>query len=716
MKQKKRRVQMKKHSILIAILVFVAFSFGGFAVQSGYDFFQKALAKERAEGNIEEAIALYQKVIEESKDKALAAKAQLRIGYCYEKLGLSEAQKAFQKVIDNYPAQTEAVKTAKEKLAVLIKAKSVVEKEDMNFEIRPVWQKPKWDIIGAPSPDGKYLSYVDWDTGDLAYREISTEKTHRLTDKAREEESQECAYDSKWSPDSKQIAYCWENDQEEYVDLRVIGTDSKEPRILHRVDYNNSWVEPGDWTPDGKHILIRLSEDKFKFGFLSVADGSLCIIREIASLEQYSQPGLSLVSPDGEYIAYDFQQNADTPNHDIFLLSVDGTSNVPLAPHPSHDFLLGWAPDGRRVVFASDRAGTVDLWHILIEAGKQKGDPVLLRRNIGSINPLGLTQDGSFYFNTGKSNVPFDIYTAAIDSGTGEVLSSPKKLPLTYEGNNTFPAWSPDGKHLAYISRFDSLSRGTLCIYSVETGKIHVIPYKHPVGRPRWFPGGQNIIVRVSRKGIYKVNVRTEDFSALIERKEELPVGSPSISPDNRSIFYVRFDREKKVTHVMARDLQTGEERELYSIPLYEHSMVLSPDGKQLALMCSENPYENKEKKHMLKIIPVDGGAVKEVHSFIQIGSWGLVDVAWSSDGQYVFFSKLSSIQSEERQLDWDLWKVAVEGGQAEKMELMMHRFRSLSVHPDGQQIAFASHSLGVKPAPEVWIMENFLPEIDKKK
>ena len=311
-------------------------------------------------------------------------------------MGLNEAQKAFQKVIDNYPRQTEAVMTAKEKLANLIKARSIAKKGDNDFKIEVVWPKPKWDIEGAASPDGKYLSFVDWDTGDLAYREMATGKTERLADKGREEGRQESALKSCWSPDSKQIAYCRENDQEEYVDLRVIGIDSKEPRILHRVGYHDAWVEPGDWTPDGKYILTRLVEEKFKFGLLSVAEGSLHIIKEIEILKPHNFPKGGLFSPDGQYIAYDSQQNADTPNHDIFLLSIDGTRNVALAPHPSHDFLLGWAPDGKRIIFASDRAGTVDLWIILAEGGKPKGDPVLLRRNIGSIKPLGLTRDGSF--------------------------------------------------------------------------------------------------------------------------------------------------------------------------------------------------------------------------------------------------------------------------------------------------------------------------------
>jgi len=66
---------MKKQGAFFSVLILLFFSFGTFALQNGYDLFQKALAKERAEGNIKEAIALYEKVIAEAKDEALAAKA-----------------------------------------------------------------------------------------------------------------------------------------------------------------------------------------------------------------------------------------------------------------------------------------------------------------------------------------------------------------------------------------------------------------------------------------------------------------------------------------------------------------------------------------------------------------------------------------------------------------------------------------------------------------
>jgi hypothetical protein len=60
--------------------------------------FERALALEEVQGKVTEAIAVYQQVVVESKDKTLAARAQLRIGLCYERLGLEKAREAFESI------------------------------------------------------------------------------------------------------------------------------------------------------------------------------------------------------------------------------------------------------------------------------------------------------------------------------------------------------------------------------------------------------------------------------------------------------------------------------------------------------------------------------------------------------------------------------------------------------------------------------------------
>ncbi|MCK7478332.1 MAG: tetratricopeptide repeat protein [Candidatus Moduliflexus flocculans] len=62
------------------------------------------LYEEEVGGDLQKAIAIYQDLLKRFPgSREVAAKAQLHIGLCYEKLGTREAEKAFQRVIDNYP-------------------------------------------------------------------------------------------------------------------------------------------------------------------------------------------------------------------------------------------------------------------------------------------------------------------------------------------------------------------------------------------------------------------------------------------------------------------------------------------------------------------------------------------------------------------------------------------------------------------------------------
>lgn len=84
----------------------------------------------------------------------------------------------------------------------------------------------------------------------------------------------------------------------------------------------------------------------------------------------------------------------------------------------------------------------------------------------------------------------------------------------------------------------------------------------------------------------------------------------------------------------------------------------------------------------------------------------------WSADGRYIYFSKLQKSPGGMMAM-MDLYRISVDGGEAQKIDLSMGRFRHFSVHPDGQHITFSS--MGANPEQsQVWVMENFLP-VEKK-
>ena len=156
---------------------------------------------------------------------------------------LKEAQKAYQKVVTSYPEQTETVKLANEKLSLLQRAEASAAKEDKELSIRRLKELSGMGVLGTVSPDGKYLLYAEDGSLDLAVYEIGTENRRFLV-----KGDIECdAYDSRWSPDGKLVAYTWYHDNGQ-IDLRIIGLDGTEPRIFYS-NVRVTWIDLEDLVP-----------------------------------------------------------------------------------------------------------------------------------------------------------------------------------------------------------------------------------------------------------------------------------------------------------------------------------------------------------------------------------------------------------------------------------------------------------------------------------
>ena len=614
--------------------------------------------------------------------------------------------------LDSYPEQVEAVTMADERLSLLLGTEAVIGKEDKEFNIRRVWAGTDVDFYGAPSPDGRYLSYVNWEAGDsgnndLAIYELATGKKRRLTDKASWYESDEYQFAlySVWSPDGKQIAYQWWSN---LIELWVIGLDDSKPRILYSAE-ETEWARPYDWTPDGRQTLACLAgkDGKNKIVLVSVADGS---VRVLKTLDKYYGPKLPSwytpenmnFSPDGRYIVYDFPQKEDS--HDISLMSTDGSSEIPLVEHPAHDYVLGWAPDGKNILFASDRTGTRDVWVIQIADGELQREPELVKSDIGRFQPMGFTRDGSFYYGSGGGRAS-DVYIAELDPETGEILVPPKKVVKRFEGHSGAPDYSPDGKYLAYTARrvtsaLISAPPQVLCIHSLETGEEReLFPKLESIAEPRWSPDCSSIVVggrdynsNNNIWGIYQIDTQTGVVTLLVPPPEDGELNTHEWFPDGKALLYGRTDSKANIYRILARNLESGTEKELYRADGRRFLLSCSPDGKWLAFI-------NKQEKGTLRIMPAAGGEPRELYRCEQ-GDDNLTTLKWTPDGKYVLFV----ISGQDKD---GLWRIPIAGGEPQKLGLEMEKIIDLSIHRDGQYIAFSAST--TRPA-EIWVMENFLP------
>src|SRR4030042_3582896 len=236
--------------ILVAALIVAANNPS--MAQTPEQLYQKGLMKEEGEGILKDAIDLYSQVADNSNaDQSLRAKALLHIGMCYEKLGTKEAVKAYQRLVNNFPAQKSEVSVAMERLSRLTTKESPSE-----ITIRQVWTGREADGFGSVSADGEYLSFTDWETGNLAVRNLKTGENKQVTHDATWRDSTQYAEYSLISPDGNQFVYTWYY-KDLYYELRLIKSGDQKPLTLYSCKNFDEYIIPGVWFSEGNRIIAQ---------------------------------------------------------------------------------------------------------------------------------------------------------------------------------------------------------------------------------------------------------------------------------------------------------------------------------------------------------------------------------------------------------------------------------------------------------------------------
>jgi Tol biopolymer transport system component len=127
--------------------------------------------------------------------------------------------------------------------------------------------------------------------------------------------------------------------------------------------------------------------------------------------------------------------------------------------------------------------------------------------------------------------------------------------------------------------------------------------------------------------------------------------------------------------------------------------LALSTDGQQLAFA----EQDAKTRTWALKLMAAAGGEARELLRVEAPET--ITTIAWMPDGRHLLFGR-GDWPAAAQKRPTELWRIAADGGESQRLGVSMDRVRELHVHPDGRQIAFTAGW----PELEVWVMEGLFP------
>lgn len=550
---------------------------------------------------------------------------------------------------------------------------------------RRVWHGDEVDAFGALSPDGKLLAYNIWAQMSVGIHDLKTGKNTNLLPSTRWDKGQSAMFPV-FSPDGKEVAYVWfdPDTEPEGTEVGIVGVNGRNARrVYSNPEYRHT--TPVAWFPDGKRLLLFMEkQDKTKqLSILTIETGDLDLLVSLGWQDQ----GFVRISPDGGWVAYE-------QDDDVLLVAADGSVRAKVAPSPAEDSVMGWTPDGKGLLFLSDRSGAFGLWSVRVEEGRPMGEPRLIRPQLGAESTIGLSPEGTLYYGVraGRNKV----LVGSWDIAAGRALERPEELVRSFVGPHKNPVWSPDGRYLAFMA-----DQNRLQIEDVETGEGRVLTEKFGYTSDLdWSPDGNSIAISTygdnRGQGIYIADVPSGSLRLAIKRTEDVKPLRPRWAPGGKAIYYRRLPSDSDGA-IVRHELSTGEETLIFEDA---YSVGVARSDGRLALCVKLDGDERG-----LFVADAEGRGAKEIY---RVGATDELSFpVWTPDGQFIIFWHRRNQRPDPAKQTWELMRIAAGGGEPLRLQLDEEDARShISIHPDGKRIAFSVNST----SQEVWVLENFLP------
>ena len=552
-----------------------------------------------------------------------------------------------------------------------------------------VWSGSPDFVSGDVSRDGRYLSQVNWNSGDLQVVDLQSGEARDLTGQGY---AGGYAWTSAFSPDGRRLAAAWYLDSVNAHELRVFDVGTGTWQVLVRAEADRYYIDPVDWSESGDEILaaIQVADRTWEIALVSARDGTRRTVKSLGwqtpgGGHDQAYPDADL-SPDGRFVAYDYPAGTAEPTRDIFVVPSGGGTESVLVSGPGSDRLLGWFPAGDAILFYSDRSGVPSIWRLRVREGRADGDPELVLQGVHALVPLGFTRSGYAYGVTTETQ---QVHTAVTGPAATDSDSARRAVHDQVWRKSYVADWSPDGTRLAYVTHdpfpdpVESLriqtDRGAAEISIPLTPALHTSN-----GTFRWATEERLFFFAYERglDGIYLMSLPDTSW-----RRVEAPasIGRAAIKwfdvgPDGRTLYMIGRPRGPgRPNDIVALDVETNGLRVVHSARAIRGSLSVSPDGEQLAMLA-----RNDSGLIELVVGPTRAAGAFRT-AYIPVRGRMNPPVTWTPDGSRIVFELQDGDQLP------DLWSVAAGEGEPVKVLANCCAEQHLRIDRRGTRLAFAS-------------------------